>query len=69
MSNIYFKVTIEKKWHIQNFNFLNFKSSSPGQFLESFWGNFCLQLKNQRSGSKTVCGFYITLILKGTMTI
>ena len=28
----------------------------------------CLQLKNQRSGSKTVCGFSIILILKGIMT-
>ena len=35
MSNIYLKVTIEKKWHIQNFDFLNLKSSSPAQFLGS----------------------------------
>ena len=45
----------------------------------SFWGaptqadiiefeNFFLQLKNQSSGSKTVGGFSITLILKGIMT-
>ena len=26
---------------------------------------FLLQLKNQRSGSKTLCGFSIILILKG----
>ena len=42
----------------------------------SFWGapthvavtefqNFLLQLKNQRSRSKTVCGFSFILILKG----
>ena len=76
MSKIYLKVTIhEKKWHSQNFDFLGFKNLSPGQF----WGapthediiefsNFLLQLKNQRSGSKTVCGFSIILILKGIMT-
>ena len=45
----------------------------------SFWGtpthadiiefsNFLLRPKNQRSGSKTVCGFSIVLILKGIMT-
>ena len=35
MSNIYLKVTIEKKWHTQNFNFINLKSLSTGQFLRS----------------------------------
>ena len=35
MTNIYWKLTIEKKWRAQNFDFLSFKSSSPGQFLES----------------------------------
>ena len=30
--------------------------------------NFLLQLKNQRSGTKTVRGFSIILILKGLMT-
>ena len=35
MSNIYLKVTIEKKWCTQNFNFKSLKSFSPGQFLES----------------------------------
>ena len=45
----------------------------------SFWGapthadtiqfeNVLLQLKNQRSTNKTVCGFSITLILKGIAT-
>ena len=43
---------------------------SPGQF----WGaptqeDLLLQLKNQRSGSKTVCGFSIIVILKGIMMI
>ena len=35
MSNIYWKVTIEKNWRSQNFDFLSLKNSSPGQFLES----------------------------------
>ena len=35
MLNIYLKVTIEKNWHTQNFEFLSIKSSSPGQFLRS----------------------------------
>ena len=35
MSNIYLKVTIEKKWRTQNFNFLSLKSSSHCQFLRS----------------------------------
>ena len=33
MSNIYLGVTIEKKSHTRNFDFLSLKSSSPGQFL------------------------------------
>ena len=33
ISNIYLKVTIEKKRRTQNANFLSLKSSSPGQFL------------------------------------
>ena len=32
------------------------------------FSNFLLQLKNERSGSKTLCGFYIILILKGILT-
>ena len=76
MSNIYLKVTIEEKnGHFQNFDFLGLKNLSPGQF----WGvqidkdiiefqKFFLQLKNQRSGSKTVYSFSIILILKGIMT-
>ena len=36
MSNIYLKVTIEKNWHFQNFDFLNLKNSSPGKFLGSY---------------------------------
>ena len=32
------------------------------------FSNFLLQLKNERSGSKTLCGFYIILILKRILT-
>ena len=34
MSNIYFKVFIEKNWRSQNFEFLSLKNLSPNQF----WG-------------------------------
>ena len=75
MSCIYLKVTIEKNWRSQNFDILGLNISHQ----VSFWGapthadiiefsNFLLQLKNQKSGSKTVCGFSIILILKGIMT-
>ena len=65
MSNIYLKVTIEKKWRrYPKFQFPKFKKfvsrlifgelqlTQISEFL-----NFLLQLKNQRSGSKTVSGF------------
>ena len=73
MSNIYLKVTTEKKCGTQSFNFLSLKSSSPGQFsgnsshTDIELSNFLLQLRNQRSRSKTVCRFCI-FILKGIMT-
>ena len=59
----------------QNFYFLGLKNLTPVSFLGApthadiieFW-NFLLQLKDQRSGSKTLCSFSIILILKGTMT-
>ena len=35
MSNIYFKVTIEKKWRSENFYFVSLKSLPSGQFLGS----------------------------------
>ena len=47
MPNIYLKVIIEKNWRSQKFDFRSLTNLSPGQF------------KNQRSGSKTVCGFFI----------
>ena len=35
ISNIYLKVTIEKAWHIQNFDFLGLKNLWPCQFWEA----------------------------------
>ena len=35
MSNIYLKVTIQKKWHSQNLDFLNLKNLSWGKFFGS----------------------------------
>ena len=75
MSNIYLKVTIKKESRTQNFRFLSFKICHQ----VSFWGalshediiefsDFLLQLKNQRSGSKTVCGLSVIFIFKGIMT-
>ena len=64
MSNIYLKITVEKRWRTQNFDFINSENLSPcGDIIE--FSGFLLQLKNQRSGSKTVCGFSIIFILKG----
>ena len=39
MLNIYLKVTFEKNWRCQIFDFLSSKNLSPGQFLgsSSFW--------------------------------
>ena len=65
MSDIYLKVTIEKNWRSQNFDILGLNISHQ----VSFWGapthadiiefsNFLLQLKNERSGNKTVWRFY-----------
>ena len=75
MSNISLKVTIEKNWRSQNFNFLSLKNLYPGQFLGSsnlsryHWiSEFLFKLKNQRSWSwGLVCGFSIILILKVIM--
>ena len=35
MSNVYLKVTTEKNWRSQNFDFLNLGNLSPGQSLGS----------------------------------
>ena len=58
MSNIYWKATIEKNLRSHNFDFSSLKYLSPGQFL-GYHRILKLkkkQLKNHRSGSKTVCG-------------
>ena len=68
MSNIYLKVTIEKNWRSQNFDILGLNISHHF----SFWGapthadiieisNVLLQLKNERSGNKTVWRFYYSI--------
>ena len=47
MSNIYVKVTTEKNWGSQNFDSLNLKKLSPGQFSGSFnscWYYLILEL-------------------------
>ena len=56
MSNIYLQVS-EKNFRSQNFDFLGSKNLSPGQFLDH--ANIILQLANQRSGRKTLCGFFL----------
>ena len=69
MSKSYLKVTIEKNWHTQNFNSWSLKclSTTHGDITE--FSNFLLQLKNQMSLSKRMCGISITLILKENMTL
>ena len=65
MSNIYLKAAIEKNWRSQNFDFIKLKNLSR----RYHWIlKLVLQLKNQRSASKTLCGFSIILILKEIMT-
>ena len=71
MSNIYLEVTIEafSKLRFSGFEkFASFKRApTPVDIIEFL--NFSLQLKNQRSGNKNVCGFCVILILKGIMML
>ena len=75
ISNIYLKVIIEKKWHTLKLNLevkkvrleVSFRGTPTHAVIIQF-SNFLLQLKNQRFGSKTVCGFSIIFILKEIMT-
>ena len=60
MSNIYLKAAIEK-------NQVNFLGAQTHADITEFL-KFLLRLKNNRSGSKTVSGFSIILILQGIMT-
>ena len=50
MSNVYLKVTVENK-KVSRSVFGGAPTHTIG------FSNFLLQLKNQRSGGKTVCGF------------
>ena len=54
------KVTNEKKWRIQNFDFKSLKSPSQGQLLGSSYSRryhwiFKLLVSTRKTGSKTVC--------------
>ena len=60
MSNIYLKVTRGKRdVDTQNFNFLNLKSSCPGQFLGSSNSRRSHRIFYLRFQSKNMCGFSI----------
>ena len=75
MSNIYLKVTIEKKWRTQIFNFVSLKGSSPALFLGEAPThadiieilNFLLQLTSSGLWAKVFGGFFIIFILKEIM--
>ena len=71
MSNIYLKVTGEtfskRQFSGKIFHQVRFWGA-PAQADIIEFQNFLLQLKNQRSGSKTVRDFSIMLILKEIMT-
>ena len=72
ITNIYLKITIEKNWRTQNFDFRSLSSCLK----VSFWGapthadiinfsNFLLQLKNQRGlGAKLCMAFLLFLFWK-----
>ena len=61
MSNIYSRVTNEKKWCTQKFYFLSSKSSSlgPTHTDTAEFANFFLQIEKQRSGSKLCMAFLL----------
>ena len=63
MSNIYLRVTNEKKWCTQKFYFLSSKSSSLGQYPThtdtAEFANFLLQIEKQSSGSKLCMAFLL----------
>ena len=69
MSNIYLKVTIEAFSKLLLSGFKKFVTRSIFWELQLTQISLnLLQLKNQSSESKIVCGFPIILILKGIMT-
>ena len=77
MSNIYLKVTIETFSKLWFSGFKKFVTRSAfGEFqLTQISLNFkrsclnLLELKNQRSGSKTMCGFSVILVYNRIMAI
>ena len=76
MWNMYLKVTIEEKnWRSQNFGFPGLINESPCQFWQApthediiEFKNLELQLKNHKSGIKTVFVFSI-IILKDILAL
>ena len=65
MSNIYLKLTIEKKLRTQNFDFLSLKSSPPGQFLGAPTHADIIEFGNLRisgQGSKLCVAFLLFLL-------
>ena len=67
MSNIYLKVTVQKKWCSQNCDLLSLKNLSPGHLLGSSNSRGCHWIL-KTSWSKTLCGFSTILILNIIMT-
>ena len=67
MPNIYLKVTIEKKWHTKNSNFLSLKFDLEVYFLGALthadieFSNILLHLKNR--GLEGEGKLYVTLLL------
>ena len=69
MTNIYLKVTIQTFVKLQIFwVYKTCDQDSFGELQITQMSSNFVQLKNQTSGSKTVCGFSIILILKGVST-
>ena len=77
MSSIYyFKLLLRKNDLLQYFNILSWKRLPPNQVLGApthtdiiEFSKFLLQLKNRRSGIKTVRSFSLIFILKGIMRL
>ena len=74
ISNIYLKVTNEKKWRSQNFHFLNLKDFSPGQLLRGLNSQrhhwilkLLVALKIRGLGARLCVTFLLFFILKGIM--
>ena len=76
MSNVYLKVTTEKKRRTRNFDFLSLKSLSSGHFLgscnshryHSIFKLLVCNLKIRGLRAKLCVAFSVIFILKGIMT-